>query len=72
MKHFNKVSELAQRSGFVMWGTEEYGPGAGHVDWSTTYDDELEAFMLLVVKQCAELSDPHSRIRILDHFHMSR
>lgn len=71
-KHFEKVSELAQRSGFVMWEHEEYGPGPGHVDWSATYDDELESFMTLVVRECVTLCDPQSRIRVLDHFKMSK
>ena len=72
MKYFETVRKLAAKAGFVQWDTEEYGPGPGYVDWSSEYDQELENFMLLVVKECVHLSDPQTRIRILDHFGLSK
>ena len=29
-----RIKELVEEAGFILWGNEEWGPGEGHVDWS--------------------------------------
>lgn len=48
------VRELAAQAGFVFWDKEEWGPGPGHIDWSSSYDKELETLVKLVVQDCAD------------------
>ena len=46
-----KIKELAEKAGFVLWGTESWNPG-DTVDWSCRYDDELIKYTELIVKEC--------------------
>ena len=48
-----RIKELADKAGFVLWGNEEWGPGEGHVDWCTNYDEELIKYTELIVRECA-------------------
>ena len=48
----DKIKELAEKAGFVLWGTESWNPG-DTVDWSCRYDDELIKYTELIVKECA-------------------
>jgi len=48
-----QIKELTKRAGFVLWKNEAWNPG-DTVDWSCRYDDELEKFAELIVKECAE------------------
>ena len=47
-----RIKELAEKAGFVLWGNEEWGPGEGHVDWSCDYEDALVKYTELIVKEC--------------------
>jgi hypothetical protein len=42
------IQKLLEDAGFGMWGDEEWGPGPGHIDWSSTYDNEFEQFLKLL------------------------
>ena len=46
-----RIKELAEKAGFVLWGTESWNPG-DTVDWSCRYDDELIKYTELIVKEC--------------------
>jgi len=46
-----RIKELTEHAGFVLWGDEEWNPG-DVVDWSSRYDDELEKFAELIVQEC--------------------
>lgn len=50
MKLSKKYRKLAKKAGFVFWKNEDYGPGKGYIDWSSTYDDEIVKFAKLIVK----------------------
>jgi hypothetical protein len=51
-----RVKELAEKAGFVMWGKETWNPG-DVIDWSCRYDDELTKLVELIVKECAKRSE---------------
>jgi hypothetical protein len=42
------IQTLLEDAGFGMWGDEEWGPGPGHIDWSSLYDNEFEQFLKLL------------------------
>jgi len=42
------IQKLLEDAGFGMWGDEEWGPGLGHIDWSSSYDNEFEQFLTLL------------------------
>jgi hypothetical protein len=39
-----KFKALAEECGFVFWGNEPHGPGAGNIDWSCDYTSEFEHY----------------------------
>ena len=47
-----RIKELAEKAGFVLWGTESWNPGDA-IDWSCRYDDELTKYTELIVRECA-------------------
>ena len=49
-----RIQELAQEAGFMLWGKETWNPG-DVVDWSARYDEELERFAKLLIKECVEV-----------------
>lgn len=49
----HKTLDLAQAAGFQMWGKEPWGPGVRAVDWSCDYDNELEEFKRMIIRECA-------------------
>jgi hypothetical protein len=51
-KRIERIRELAEQAGFVLWyGAERrYRAGQIAVDWSSNYDDELEKFAELVIQ----------------------
>ena len=52
-----RIKELTKRAGFVLWKNEAWNPG-DTVDWSCRYDDELEKFAELIVRECIkEITD---------------
>jgi len=48
------IKKLAKEAGFVFWGKEPWGPGEGHIDWSSNYDKELAKFAELLRKEYAK------------------
>ena len=50
-----RVKELAEQAGFVMWADESWKPEGQAVDWSSEYDAELEKFAELIVRECSDL-----------------
>ena len=49
-----RIKELAEQAGFVMWADESWKPEGAIVDWSSDYDNELAKFAELIVKECVE------------------
>ena len=49
-----RIKELLTEAGFCFWQDEEWGPGAGNIDWSNNYDKEMNIFCKLMVDRCAE------------------
>ena len=68
-----RIRELAKQAGFCMWDDEEWNPG-DIIDWSNSYDKELEKFAELIVRECAYISNINSRqwqspgTYVLNHF----
>lgn len=53
----NKNSQrLIIDAGFTLWEDEAWGPGAGRIDWSPDYTEELNRLIELVVKECASIA----------------
>ncbi len=45
------VKELAKEAGFIFWDKEcEWKPKGATIDWSSSYDKELEKFAELVIQ----------------------
>ncbi len=44
------VKELAKEAGFILWEDEEWKPPGESIDWSSSYDNELEKFAELVIQ----------------------
>ena len=51
-----RIKELAEEAGFVMWADEEWNPG-DVIDWSNSYDKELQQLIKLVVQECGQIAD---------------
>ena len=59
-----RIRELAEKAGFVLWGDEMWGPGKGNIDWSSNYDKELLLYTDLVIQMCADhIMDSSDRYR---------
>ena len=50
-----KLIGLAEKAGFSMWTNEPHKPPSATIDWSCEYDEELQAFYELIVKECAAI-----------------
>jgi hypothetical protein len=53
-----RIKELAEQAGFVLWKDENWNPG-DIVDWSARYDDELKKFAELIVRECSSVVAEH-------------
>lgn len=51
----DKVKQLAEQAGFVLWSDEDWKPEGQVIDWSSVYDKELEKFAKLLIKECAQI-----------------
>jgi hypothetical protein len=65
------IKKLVEQAGFSLWEDEAWGPGPGHIDWSSNYDAEFKNFAELMIKACADIAlredhDPYECI--LKHF----
>lgn len=47
----DKIKELAEKAGFMMWGEETWAPGDA-IDWSSRYDDELTRYTEFLIQEC--------------------
>jgi hypothetical protein len=47
----DKIRELLKESGFCFWADEEWGPGAGKIDWNCDYEKEFDRFVELIVRE---------------------
>lgn len=50
-----KIIELAEKADFCLWGDESWAPG-DVIDWGARYDDELENFAKLIIKECCSIA----------------
>jgi hypothetical protein len=50
----DNIKQIAEKAGFMMWSDEPWKPDGAVVDWAATYDDELEKFAELLIRECAE------------------
>jgi hypothetical protein len=48
-----RIRFLAEKAGFVFWGSEEWKPEGAVIDWSCDYSKEFEVFTELLIKECA-------------------
>lgn len=48
-----RVRELIDQAGFEFWEDETWKPEGAIVDWSNNYDNDLEKFAELIVRECA-------------------
>ena len=48
-----RIRFLAEKAGFVFWGSEEWKPEGAVIDWSCDYSKEFEIFTELLIKECA-------------------
>lgn len=49
-----KIKELSEKAGFLLWEDEPWKPEGAIVDWSSQYDGELERFAELIVRECID------------------
>ena len=54
-----KIKELAEQAGFMMWADEAWKPPGAVVDWAAEYDQELEKFAELIVRECGVIADEY-------------
>ena len=47
------TKRFAEKAGFVMWDENDINPRNYAVDWSSIYENELEQFAKLIVKDVA-------------------
>ena len=45
-----RIKQLAEVAGFVLWQDESWNPG-DVIDWSCRYDDEFKKFAELIVRE---------------------
>jgi hypothetical protein len=49
-----RIRKLAEQAGFVMWSDCDWKPRGEVIDWASNYDDELEKFAELIVRECMD------------------
>jgi hypothetical protein len=45
-----RIRELLTEAGFCFWQDEEWGPGAGNIDWAPDYTKEFNLFVDMLLK----------------------
>lgn len=63
-----RIRQLAEQSGFILWTDEDWKPHNEVIDWSSRYDDELEKLVHLVVKECIDIVPWQYEEKIKKHF----
>ena len=54
-----RIKQLADQAGFVLWGDKVALISGDTVDWSSRYDDELEKFAELIIKESITEMEKH-------------
>ena len=49
------MKQLAEEAGFLLWEDEPWKPEGAIIDWSSNYDDVLEKYTELIVRESAEM-----------------
>ena len=57
-----RIKQLAEQAGFILWADEKWKPEDETIDWSTSYDKELEKLIELVVRECAEVAGCNAHV----------
>lgn len=57
-----RIEELAKEAGFCFWTNESWKPEGATIDWSCNYDDQLQRFAELVMKDCITRLNPNSDV----------
>ena len=57
-----RIRELAEQAGFVLWKDESYNSG-DVIDWSSSYDNELKKFAELIVAECTKILADNNEFR---------
>lgn len=50
-----RIKELAEQAGFSLWTNEAWKPNGAIVDWSSNYDDVLDRYTELIVRECVKV-----------------
>ena len=64
----NSLWFCARNAGFLFWEREPWKPSNSRIDWSTDYDEELQAYTKLVVLKTLEEAEvsPDTKQAVLD------
>ena len=52
----DKIKQLAEDAGFILWADEPWRP-TDVIDWSARYDDELQKFAELIIRECSDIAE---------------
>lgn len=58
IEHKN-IKLLLEEAGFCFWEDEGWKPEGAVIDWAAQYDKEMNAFIELLIRDCAEYIDSH-------------
>ena len=47
----DRIKQLAEKAGFILWGEEIWNPGDA-IDWSSRYDAELTRYTEFLIQEC--------------------
>jgi hypothetical protein len=71
----DKIKQLAEEAGFLLWEDEPWKPEGAIIDWSSNYDSALERYTELIVRKCGsvlvEIEGSYAALleeRLLEHF----
>jgi len=52
----DQIKQLAEEAGFLLWEDEPWKPEGAIIDWSSNYDEVLNRYTELIVRECVEQS----------------
>ena len=52
-----RIRFLAEKAGFVFWGSEEWKPEGTVIDWSCDYSEDLKIYTELIIRKCIEICE---------------
>jgi hypothetical protein len=50
-----QIKQLAEEAGFLLWEDELWKPEGAIIDWSSNYDDVLDRYTELIVRECVKV-----------------